>query len=200
LAAGLARRVIFGMNFRFDRTSNRAGETMTDPYLRSAVAVLLVVVGSVPSFLWSNSVSIWPRMAGVAAVAAVYVWIVNTRRFESLWAKSRLRHALITGYAVRTALSIAFPIGMAVDFFPGMAAVSVTRLALEQGDPRLLRIFLTTVLQGCFLHMMLGAFILIVYSLLSLRRPPPEEARLHAFEVIMPGAAPATTARGANQT
>ena len=72
-------------------------------------------------------------------------------------------------------MSIAFPVGMFIDMFSGIVSISIVSALLnasfEGGDPAsFFAIYLTTLVQGAILNVMLMGLLGIIYTLLvSLR-------------------------------
>lgn len=160
---------------------------MSRQILHSIIAVLFCCCGALPSILWSMDFDLAGRLAGIGVFAAAYAIVPHTLTFKALWSKRRMRLAIQIGYGVRTGISLGFPVGMMIDLMPGLWSMSITGMKPTAAASAFELVFATTLLQGAFLHMILGCFIGIVYGVMAWFNLQGEDTTGRGFEVILPG-------------
>jgi hypothetical protein len=147
----------------------------------------LVVCGlsAAPSFMWGLSLhsrveAIAGMLSGVLLFVLIYTLAECSTFYQRLRKRNHVAASLKIGYITRIALSILFPIGMFIDMFVGMFATGISQSLfgynaellrdMQPGSPLIpsqdfLRVFLTTVIQGALLNILLFLYMLIVYTL-----------------------------------
>jgi len=88
------------------------------------------------------------------------------------------------GYGARMALSVAIPLGMYADMFPGILSVGFVENILKLTPQSFLGTLATTCVQGALLNCIVLVFMTAVQSVQRAFCTPPEEP--HGFAVIMP--------------
>jgi len=154
--------------------------------------LLICFVCAAPSFYFglvlgrSYFIQSAAMVMGILTYVALYVYV------ESLaWTRRRLmdrslRLAVKIGYITRIVVSVLFPVGMFLDIFCGMLSVSATSaiFGVEFGPMRtemadvgapfvFFWFYLTTLVQGTLMNIVLGAYTLIVYAIALLFRQRP---------------------------
>ena len=180
---------------------------MPDPFAtllrRLALWTLICCVSAAPSFYWADhngtNGARFDRSAmvvGVALFIVAYTALTSTTAFERFHNRPFVRRTLYIGYGVRLALSLAFPIGMGADLFPGLLSVSL----VEKSGLRPYSFegtLATTVVQGAILNVLVFLFMLLVYGIQRLTMKPPPVTAPRGFDVVLPP--PPEQAAGAAQ-
>ena len=150
--------------------------------------MLICFVSGAPSFLIAFNLGpeyIFQAVAmasGIMTFVAVYVFIESREATRRMLMDRSLRIAVRVGYITRVAISVIFPVALIVDMFCGVFSVGITS-SLLGGDfgprPRgydesqglaftFAWFYLTTLVQGVMLNIVLGAYTLIVYAFVLL--------------------------------
>lgn len=131
-----------------------------------------------PSFVWALSADytsdeqILAMLLGILMFILAYTWVTGTEPVRALRRRRRPRAALTTGYVTRIAITIAFPVGMYVDLWFGMIAVSFVD-ALPFRDPEgFAGTLLTTLVEGAIMNVALCMYMLVVLSILMIFMEP----------------------------
>ena len=136
---------------------------------------VICVTCAVPSFCWVNSASPFDMRAilcGILVFILLYAAVTSTAAFERLLALPFVRRTLYIGFGLRLAISVIFPVGMAVDLVPGIASVLIVEELVAEPEA-FLGMFLTTVIQGTLVSLILAAFMGIVYLIQVIFVPEP---------------------------
>jgi len=122
--------------------------------------LLICSISAAPSFL---------------TFVVLYVWIESLPFVRSKLADRRLRRAVKIGYGIRIGISIIFPVAIVLDLYCGLMSVSVVNAVLgiegfesvgtNSAFPlfKLIQFYLTTLVQGVVLNILLGGWTLFVY-------------------------------------
>lgn len=139
---------------------------------RAALWCIICGVTAIPSLTWANMAKGFDldgMVVGVLLFAVMYTVVTGTpgvARFRA----SRLRNrTLRIGYFTRVVVSAIVPLGMALDVIPGMISVLIVdsasgRMPLRGGETHgFFSTLAITLIQGAFLHVTLGVYMLIVH-------------------------------------
>jgi len=143
-------------------------------FRRAALWASLCTVSAAPSFVWAQQDYSRPAMVtGVAAFIVFYTLTTSTQAFHRFSRRPFVRTTLYIGYGLRVICSVAFPLGMVLDLFPGLLSVSIAESLFLTARHAFAATLVTTLIQGAFLNIILGVFMLIVYGLQLVLRPMP---------------------------
>ena len=147
---------------------------------RQLAAILLrwtfiCCVSAAPSFFW-GCVLHHALQHILGMIAGILVFILGYTLFECSSAYRRVirwphvRTTVWIGYGTRLTISIIFPIALMVDVWTGMISVAIMEPATLDGatDAGFLIVFLTTVLQGTLLNVVLFSYMGLVWFLVWL--------------------------------
>jgi hypothetical protein len=128
---------------------------------------------AIPSFVWAHrSFDMLAMVAGVLFFVAVYTICSCTPAFRRFYRLPHVRTTMYIGYITRLALSIAFPLGMFLDLFPGMLSVDIVRSLVIESN--FMGTLLVTILQGVFLNVIvflyMGVVYLVIFSVSRVKR------------------------------
>jgi hypothetical protein len=143
-------------------------------------------ISAAPSFVFGfvlegiAQLKIIAMLSGILTFVAIYVYIESRKSIRRRMKSKPFRTAIYTGYITRIAISVLFPVGVYLDVMCGMVSVGLTDAVLGQGlMPRiqdepsikmsaamtLLLFYITTLVQGVILNLILGGYTLIVYAI-----------------------------------
>ena len=144
--------------------------------------LLICSISAAPSFFWGwavlgeqDVISAAAMVAGILTFVVLYVWIESLPFVRSKLADRRLRRAVKIGYGIRIGMSIIFPVAIILDLYCGVMSVGVvnTVLGVEGFESvstnsafplfKLIQFYLTTLVQGVVLNILLGGWTLFVY-------------------------------------
>jgi hypothetical protein len=121
---------------------------------------------------------------GVLVFVVVYVAVSCTDNVTRRWTADRaFRTTAIVGYSLRLILGLVFPLGVMVDIWPGALAVELVG-SLPLAPRGFLAALLTTLVQGCFLNLILAVFMSVLYVIMKSFMRSTTEAR--GFMVLPP--------------
>jgi hypothetical protein len=126
----------------------------------------------------------WAMALGIVLFSIGYTIFTSTDGFDRFQRMNGVRATLYVGYFTRLAASIAFPLGMAIDFIPGCISVGIAGNLLRD-NPFALTL-LATCIQGAILNVVLSVYMVIIYVFIRAFTKRREAPR--GFEVIMPTA------------
>ncbi len=144
--------------------------------LRGGIWTVICAISAAPSFMWaSHEHDPLGMVCGVAAFVLFYTVVTSTEWFARFERRPFVRRTLRIGLGTRLGASIVFPVGMALDLFPGVLSVALVSQVFR--NPGSLGFaFATTLVQGGFLNCILGAYMLAAYGIQRLLcRLPPQE-------------------------
>jgi hypothetical protein len=158
--------------------------TRGDVARRATLWTVLCSVCALPSFLFAAPRFNVPAMVvGVVLFIILYTFATSTPAFLRFREKPFVRRTLYIGYVTRVVISIIFPLGMIVDFFPGL--ISVTTIAVFVDNPRagpglgsamdFFGTLLTTILQGTLVNAVLGIYMAVVWGFQRIFLKLPED-------------------------
>ncbi len=143
----------------------------------------LVICGisAAPSFVIAfdglRVVSITAMLSGIMTFVIGYTLVECHPAIQrKLASDSALRRAVLIGYGTRIGISIIFPVGIVLDFFVGILATGITgwqpdrTIALGEMESASFDFFIfyvTTIVQGLLLNVVLFGYLLIVYAIIG---------------------------------
>lgn len=130
------------------------------------VWTLLCSVAAATSFVWAKEdlFDTHGMLLGVATFIVAYALVAASDVVHVWRSKPFVSRTIKIGYGVRVLVSAAFPVGMAVDFFPGVIAVKTVGLFFRPSNG-FVATYIITLLQGVFLNIILFVFMLLVYGI-----------------------------------
>jgi len=150
--------------------------------------LLVCSLSAAPSFVLARIldgdlvVSSAAMILGILTFVAVFVFLESRERTRNLLLDRTMRTAVRTGYISRMILSIVFPIAMMVDLWCGVIATTLVNAVLGFGGPMGQRdevgvaglmlgqefawYYITTLVQGVILNLVLTAYALLVYGVM----------------------------------
>ena len=140
-----------------------------------ALWTVVCTISAAPSFLWAMGDHSRLGMAwGVVIFILLYTAVSTTETFASFAARPFVKRTLRIGYFTRVGISVVFPVGAMVDLLPGMFAVQLVGTVIPD-QASFGFAFCTTLVQGVFLNVILGIYMLFIYGLqvAILRKPVP---------------------------
>ncbi len=156
-----------------------------------AIWGIVCSIAALPSFLLASGEGFdqLGMCAGVAVYVVIYAATSSSEPFRRRWEADRaFSRTVVTGYALRLLLSGIVPVGMACDMLPGMIAVDAVA-SLGFTARTFAAAFLTTLVQGFLLNVILGMFMGVLYVVIKpFVRPLDHQPR--GFMVIQPNAMP----------
>ena len=147
---------------------------------------LICAISAAPSFFWGCGLHhggehIGAMLSGIAVFVLAYTAAEGTSSYRLLVLQPYVRRTLLIGYGTRLALSILFPLGLALDMFVGIISLSIVNavhieelslVGQESGGPAFLAVFLTTIVQGGLLNALLFVYMLCLYAIQWFCWPP----------------------------
>jgi hypothetical protein len=146
---------------------------------------LICGISAIPSF-WgglatgSTVIHISAMLAGILCFVCAYTAADVTFIHKATRRNSTLRKTLKIGYGTRLIASIFFPVGLFLDIWLGVVSISLVQLvvgevltpsrnaeAVFSGIHIFTSVFLTTLVQGLLLNIVLAGYMGVVYGLLS---------------------------------
>lgn len=139
---------------------------------------LVCGVSAAPSFIWGcwigevQTEQIIGMLAGILTFIIGYTLVECTQFVQRLLNQPFVRLTAKIGYGTRMAISILFPVGMGIDMFVGLIAVGLTTSVLgeitgtnQEGlSQGFVGFYVTTLVQGTLLNLILFGYMLLVYS------------------------------------
>ena len=152
--------------------------------------MLVCGISGAPSFFVAMSlgnqfaIQALAMLSGILTYVVLYVFTESRESIRRKLTNRSLRLAVRIGYGTRVAISILFPVALYLDMMCGMFSVALMSGLFgqgfaavgvaENGSVNLLLIFayfyLTTLLQGLILNLILGGYTLVVYAIVALTR------------------------------
>ncbi len=145
-------------------------------FSRFVLWTLVCGVSAAPSYIWAAPT--YDRVGmicGVAVYIGLYTAASMTSTAKQIETEPLVRRAVRIGYITRIIISVVYPIGMAVDLIPGLMSISVVKNALGHEFGFEFALY-TTLVQGTFVNLILGVYMLMVYGILQSIRPAPAAA------------------------
>ena len=114
-------------------------------------------------------------IGGILVFVMAYTVIECTHYYQQVITRPHMHGTVLIGYGTRILISVIFPVGLAVDMMTGVFSVAIVAnvspmTLLELSEVRAttsgLAVFLTTVVQGILLNIMLFGYMVCVYGVL----------------------------------
>lgn len=137
---------------------------------------LICTVSAAPSFFWgcalhAEPVHLLAMTSGIFVFIVAYTVVECSSFYQQVMTLPDWRRTALIGYGTRVLISIVLPIGATLDMFVGAFSMSlVESLSLFQASerPPFLQVFITTLVQGVLLNIVLLAYMTGVYGILRL--------------------------------
>ena len=145
--------------------------------------LLVCAFGAAPSFFWAYTLDadVFIRsaamIAGILSFVALFVYLESRPWTRRKLLNPKLRTAVRTGFITRVILTVVFPISMFLDLWCGMVSVSLVSglfgdesqfVNMPAATPASFAMFawfyVTTLVQGVVLNIVLGSYAMIVYA------------------------------------
>ena len=141
---------------------------------------LICSISAAPSFFWGcalhpaleHSVGM---ICGILVFVIAYTVVECTHYYQQIITRPHIHRTALIGYGTRILISVVFPVGLAIDMMTGMVSVGIIQnispsdsYDWSEGGPDVsaFAVFLTTVVQGILLNIMLFGYMLGVYGML----------------------------------
>ncbi len=153
---------------------------------------LICCISAAPSFFWGCALHqgynyVVGMLAGIFVFVLGYTLVECTTYYQQFVTKPHVRRTALIGYGTRVLVSVIFPVGLALDMIVGAASVSIVEnvspvrsaeFAEVANAATGFTVFLTTIVQGLLLNVVLFAYMICVYGVLHLVARVREQARL----------------------
>lgn len=135
----------------------------------------ICTVSAAPSFFWGCVLHhqlrhILAMIAGIVVFILVYTMVECSAAYRRVIAWPHMRRTFWIGYGTRLTISIIFPIALFVDTWTGMLSVMLIESNAVGGNPSenasFLIVFLTTMVQGTLLNIVLFAYMSLVWCVI----------------------------------
>ena len=136
-------------------------------------------LSAAPSFIWGCQIGSMELSLMLAMLLGILVFVIGYTIFECTAFAQRLllqpgvRLTAKIGYGTRMGISIVFPVGMFMDAMVGIASTAITDSllpfgmgAIDGGQGTFLAFFITTILQGILLNILLFCYMAVVYVII----------------------------------
>ena len=157
-----------------------------DTVLRRFVLwTVICCVSAAPSFAIAyQTYNRAAMVVGVGMFIVIYTALTSTPAFERFNRRPFVRRTLYIGYGLRLLLSIAYPVGVFVDIWPGVLSIGlVERMGMRPQSFE--GTFAITCIQGAWLNAIIFVFMLVIYVLQRAFMKPPVEVVPVGFDVVM---------------
>jgi hypothetical protein len=139
---------------------------------------LICAISAAPSFFWGCGLHrelhhIAGMLCGIGVFVLAYTALECTQAYHQVMRLPYVYRTVLIGYGTRIAISILFPLGLALDMVVGVFSVTlvedsfVVSASLENLDysaANFFVVFLTTLLQGVLLNTLLFGFMVAIYA------------------------------------
>ncbi len=136
---------------------------------------LICAVSAGPSFFWGcvlhhQAPQVTGMLCGILVFILGYTWIECSPVYRRVIRWPHVRTTVWIGYGTRLAISIIFPIAIFVDGLLGVCSMTIVQPSSMgemrgEADVGFLLVFLTTVVQGILLNLVLFAYMSLVWCL-----------------------------------
>lgn len=152
-----------------------------------AIGTVVCVISAAPSFFWAHHAFSEAGMAaGVGLFIVAYTLTTSTELFDRFRHIRGVELTLRIVYGLRLGASIIFPIGLALDVYPGMIAVTAVRGGPAGPDAGFNETLVITLIQGLLLNieLLLAALPIFVIVRAASRRRADDFIGPRGFEVV----------------
>ena len=140
--------------------------------------LVVCTLSALPSFFWGMAITegqIAGMVCGILVFVVGYTLLDQRTASRPFRQKATVRRTLKIAYGTRIAISILFPIGAYLDLFCGFISLSLTQhIAIAEfttaDSMQFGGTFLTTLVQGAVLNVVLGCYALLVHGIQLLVR------------------------------
>ena len=134
-------------------------------FRRLLVWTVICLISSAPSFILASRFDPAGMFAGIACFIMSYTVASGSSLAGRLHRDPLAKRALVIGYVGRVVLSFAMllPPFIIMDMLPGMLAVELTK-GLPFDQRGFAGTFITTIIQGTFLNIILALFMWMIYG------------------------------------
>jgi hypothetical protein len=141
-------------------------------FKRLALWTAICTVSAAPSFFWGLQIGTDPEMiagmiTGIVIWILIYTVVTGSEPFRGIRQRHLMKPTIYTGYGVRLAMTVVFPVGIYADMVVGLAATALVGTVLKSIET-FLGTAITTVVQGALLNVVLLVFMAAVYGVLRL--------------------------------
>ena len=141
---------------------------------------LICCMSAAPSFFWGcalhrNFEHVFGMIFGILLFVMGYTVVECTHYYQQIITRPHMQRTALIGYGTRILISVIFPVGLAVDMMTGVLSVAIVENVSPMNSVELsetgasasaFTVFLTTVVQGVLLNMMLFGYMVGVYGVL----------------------------------
>ena len=142
---------------------------------------LVCILSAAPSFFWASALGAnayirsAAMLAGIATFIGFFVYLESREWTQRKLLDRSLRSAVKTGFVTRVIISVVFPLAIVIDLWCGLISISLVGTLFGSEPPMRDGVFLhptlvfgwfyiTTIVQGIILNLVLGTFTLLVYA------------------------------------
>lgn len=141
---------------------------------------LICSISAAPSFFWGCALHrefehVIGMICGILVFVLAYTVVECTHYYQRVITRPHLHGTVLIGYGTRILISVIFPVGLAVDMMTGIVSVAIVQNVSPANSVDLpdagaavsaFAVFLTTVVQGILLNIMLFGYMACVYGVL----------------------------------
>jgi hypothetical protein len=141
---------------------------------------LICCISAAPSFFWGSALHhqfehVVAMIGGILVFVVAYTVAECTPYYQQIITRPHIHRTALIGYGTRIMFSVVFPVGLAVDMMTGVVSIAIVQnislansveLSEAGAAASALAVFLTTVVQGILLNIMLFGYMVCVYGLL----------------------------------
>jgi hypothetical protein len=141
---------------------------------------LICCMSAAPSFFWGcalhrNFEHVVGMIGGILLFVLGYTVVECTHYYQQIITRPHMQRTALIGYGTRILISVVFPVGLAVDMMTGVLSVAIVENVSPMNSVEVsemgasataFTVFLTTVVQGVLLNMMLFGYMVCVYGVL----------------------------------
>ncbi|MDA1055392.1 MAG: hypothetical protein O3C40_33755 [Planctomycetota bacterium] len=141
---------------------------------------LICCISAAPSFFWGCALHrhfehIVGMICGILVFVLAYTVVECTHYYQQIITRPHMHRTVLFGYGTRIMFSVIFPAGLAIDMMTGIISVAIIQnvspansveLSEVSATASAFAVFLTTVVQGILLNIMLFGYMVCVYGVL----------------------------------
>ncbi len=152
---------------------------------------LICCISAAPSFFWGCALHqgadyVIGMLAGILVFVLGYTLLECTPHYQQIVTQPHVHRTALIGYGTRLLVSVIFPVGLAIDMLLGVVSISIVENVspirsvefAEVGNAATgFTVFLTTIVQGVLLNVVVLVYMLCVYGVLVTIASVRERAR-----------------------
>lgn len=141
---------------------------------------VICCISAAPSFFWGCALHrefehIIGMICGILVFVLAYTFVECSHFYQQVITRPHMHRTVLIGYGTRILISVIFPVGLAVDMMTGIVSVEIIQRVVTTNSASLpevriaasaFAVFLTTIVQGALLNIMLFAYMVCVYGIL----------------------------------